>query len=137
MASLTSWFCKSPTRSTSCQLFLVGHESTDLQLRPGGYLDPTETDEDGIITRLNEQLGVPLDVPGQNLYEVPDGGDWQVAECLSTWWRPNFDTFLVSGLCAETSSSQLIMDAVPLSACTRDRAEGVQEAVFGRPSTEE
>jgi hypothetical protein len=37
---------------------------------------------------------------------VPDGnggfatlgikGDWKAGDCLSVWWRPNFDTFYVS-----------------------------------------
>nr|XP_019044912.1 cleavage and polyadenylation specificity factor subunit 5 [Kwoniella bestiolae CBS 10118]OCF23842.1 cleavage and polyadenylation specificity factor subunit 5 [Kwoniella bestiolae CBS 10118] len=52
---------------------------------PGGYLDPVESDSSGLITRLNEQLGVP--------FTPPAGGDWKVEDLLSTWWRPNYDTF--------------------------------------------
>ncbi|WVQ72030.1 hypothetical protein IAR50_001574 [Cryptococcus sp. DSM 104548] len=69
---------------------------------PGGYLDPTETDSVGLITRLNEQLGVPIgtveshsgnDLP-QNIWLAPEGGrDWDVRDCLSTWYRPHYDTF--------------------------------------------
>jgi cleavage and polyadenylation specificity factor subunit 5 len=60
---------------------------------PGGYLDPHETDQEGLITRLNECLGIPDNEGG---YVKPnDGKDWKVAECLSTWWRSNMDTFAV------------------------------------------
>ena len=75
--------------------------ASDLQayrshLSPGGYLDPTESDEDGLISRLDDQLGIPKPSPGQNSYEISSSGDWKVEECLSVWWRANFDTFLVS-----------------------------------------
>ncbi|ORX38320.1 Cleavage/polyadenylation specificity factor subunit 5 [Kockovaella imperatae] len=69
---------------------------------PGGYLDSSETDAEGLITRLNEQLGIPKDHAGQlcgpenpnAAYHMNPSGDWIVKECLSSWWRPNFDTFL-------------------------------------------
>ncbi|WWD02171.1 hypothetical protein V865_000209 [Kwoniella europaea PYCC6329] len=86
---------------------------------PGGYLDPVESDSSGLITRLNEQLGVPFtpslihagkmtEVQGittpldgntkitggdGTLWISPAGGDWKVGDLLSTWWRPNYDTF--------------------------------------------
>nr|XP_019011675.1 cleavage and polyadenylation specificity factor subunit 5 [Kwoniella pini CBS 10737]OCF50456.1 cleavage and polyadenylation specificity factor subunit 5 [Kwoniella pini CBS 10737] len=53
---------------------------------PGGYLDPLETDSAGLIARLNEQLGVPFSPSGKR-------GDWKVGDLLTTWWRPNYDTF--------------------------------------------
>lgn len=82
---------KSPTLSTSCKS-IFSEDKADR--RPGGYLDPTETDAEGIMTRLDEQLGVPIEHSGEgNKYEP---GGWKVRECLSAWWRPNFDTFLVS-----------------------------------------
>ncbi|WWC93373.1 hypothetical protein V866_000207 [Kwoniella sp. B9012] len=55
---------------------------------PGGYLDPVESDSSGLITRINEQLGVPF-TPSL----IHAGGDWKVGDLLSTWWRPNYDTF--------------------------------------------
>ncbi|WVF67477.1 hypothetical protein IAT40_002233 [Kwoniella sp. CBS 6097] len=104
---------------------------------PGGYLDPSETDAEGLITRLREQLGVPPDAnfnvtvhfesthqgqegadkeenqtrPAATIIKIKsakplndeskeiqvitsDSGGWEVRDCLSTWWRPNFDTFL-------------------------------------------
>jgi hypothetical protein len=24
------------------------------------------------------------------------GGDWEVGDCLGTWWRPNYETYMVS-----------------------------------------
>ncbi|EAL19750.1 hypothetical protein CNBG3780 [Cryptococcus deneoformans B-3501A] len=70
---------------------------------PGGYLDPSESDAEGLITRLNEQLGVPVttlkgkdedDLP-RTVWLAPEGGrDWEVRDCLSVWYRPHFDTFL-------------------------------------------
>ncbi|ADV23585.1 cleavage and polyadenylation specificity factor subunit 5 [Cryptococcus gattii E566] len=70
---------------------------------PGGHLDPSESDAEGLITRLNEQLGVPVttlkgksedDLP-RTVWLAPEGGrDWEVRDCLSIWYRPHFDTFL-------------------------------------------
>ena len=49
------------------------------------------------MTRLDEQLGVPkLCSDGKNQYLTGGQQDWTVRECLSIWWRPHFDTFLVS-----------------------------------------
>ena len=45
------------------------------------------------MTRLNEQLGIPL--PDGSFGRAAGDKDWQIGECLSIWWRPNFDTFLV------------------------------------------
>jgi cleavage and polyadenylation specificity factor subunit 5 len=91
MGYRTSSSFKSPTLSTSCKSIST-KDGTDG--RPGGYLDPTETDAEGIVIRLDEQLGVPIEHSGEgNKYEP---GGWKVRECLSAWWRPNFDTFLVS-----------------------------------------
>ncbi|WWC90575.1 uncharacterized protein L201_005511 [Kwoniella dendrophila CBS 6074] len=90
---------------------------------PGGYIDPIETDASGLITRLNEQLGVPFtpsathsarytDIKGITtqvngetklassggtdgpLWISPASGDWKCGDLLCTWYRPNYDTFL-------------------------------------------
>lgn len=72
---------------------------------PGGYLDPSESDAEGLITRLNEQLGVPVttfkgkgedDLPHTVWLAPEEGRDWEVRDCLSVWYRPHFDTFIVS-----------------------------------------
>jgi hypothetical protein len=76
------------------------------------------------MTRLDEQLGVPIEHSGEgNKYEP---GAWKVKECLSAWWRPNFDTFLVSHTRCSTLSQ-----AVPLPPASYHRAERVQEAIPG------
>jgi hypothetical protein len=76
------------------KLYVNIYPSTPLTTSPGGYLDPNETDQEGLLTRLDECLGVPNNEGG---YTKPShGNDWQVAECLSIWWRPNLDTFAVS-----------------------------------------
>ncbi|AFR96716.2 cleavage and polyadenylation specificity factor subunit 5 [Cryptococcus neoformans C23] len=70
---------------------------------PGGYLDPSESDAEGLITRLNEQLGVPVttfkgkgedDLPHTVWLAPEEGRDWEVRDCLSVWYRPHFDTFI-------------------------------------------
>jgi len=64
---------------------------------PGGYLDPCESWEDGLSTRLEEQLGLPRDdLYSTDIYHPAPSPEWNVKDCLSIWWRPNFDTFLVS-----------------------------------------
>lgn len=118
---------KSPTLSTSCKSISTEDGTDD---RPGGYLDPTESDAEGIITRLDEQLGVPIEHLGEgNKYEP---GGWKVRECLSAWWRPNFDTFLVSHTRYSTLSQ-----IVPLSPASHHRAERVQEAIPGGTATKQ
>ncbi|KAK1927314.1 Cleavage/polyadenylation specificity factor subunit 5 [Papiliotrema laurentii] len=62
---------------------------------PGGYLDPNESDEEGLVLRLNEQLGIPVETETSGTgYKTGGESDWHVRECLSVWWRPNFDTFM-------------------------------------------
>ncbi|KAK8854608.1 hypothetical protein IAR55_003347 [Kwoniella newhampshirensis] len=81
---------------------------------PGGYLDPAESDADGLITRLNEQLGVPLvqrdpkasNASSQLWVELPGDRDWKVKECLSVWYRPNFDTFFYPYVPAHISKAK-------------------------------
>lgn len=95
--SLTFSFSKSPMPFTSCMCSpILAPRLLPISLThsPGGYLDPTESFEDGIISRLHDQLGVP---DGKGGYVVPGGKrDWAVGDCLAVWWRPNFDTFMVS-----------------------------------------
>ncbi|WWC63524.1 uncharacterized protein I303_106127 [Kwoniella dejecticola CBS 10117] len=95
---------------------------------PGGYLDPLETDSAGLLTGLNEQLGVPFNPPatmkahaipiegvvdvhireesnGQSIptWVSPPGGDWKVRDLLACWWRPNYDTFFYPHIPAHIS----------------------------------
>lgn len=60
---------------------------------PGDYLKPGEDDSDGLKARLDERLA-PLPGSAQHLGQ---DGDWEIGDCLAQWWRPNFETFMVSG----------------------------------------
>ncbi|KAG8780677.1 hypothetical protein FRC12_022706 [Ceratobasidium sp. 428] len=59
---------------------------------PGDYLKPGEDDSDGLKARLDERLA-PLPGSAQHLGQ---DGDWEIGDCLAQWWRPNFETFMVS-----------------------------------------
>ncbi|KAF2725232.1 cleavage and polyadenylation specific factor 5 [Polychaeton citri CBS 116435] len=85
----------------TCEAVLVCHEHGHphvlmLQIAnaffklPGDYLQPQETELEGFKSRMNERLAPP---PGTQL-AAQDDGDWQVADTLATWWRPNFETFM-------------------------------------------
>ncbi|KAL1405790.1 hypothetical protein Q8F55_007466 [Vanrija albida] len=53
---------------------------------PGGYLDPSEDDETGMIRHLRDLLNTA----GKPVSDQPQ---WTVRDLLSIWWRPNFDGF--------------------------------------------
>lgn len=55
---------------------------------PGGYLDPSEDDEVGMVRHLRDLLNTA----GKPQNEQPQ---WEVRDLLSIWWRPNFDGFFV------------------------------------------
>ncbi|CAN1180579.1 Pre-mRNA cleavage factor Im 25 kDa subunit 2 [Linum perenne] len=50
---------------------------------PGGRLKPGENEIEGLKRKLTSKLGAnsPTLVP-----------EWQIGECVATWWRPNFET---------------------------------------------
>ncbi|CAG7915588.1 unnamed protein product [Penicillium olsonii] len=57
---------------------------------PGDYINPDDEELDGFKKRLNERLaptGTQFTGEGVN-------GDWDIGDCLSRWWRPNFETFM-------------------------------------------
>lgn len=61
--------------------------------RPGDYL-PHESEEiAGFKTRLNERLAPP---PTSSLStrDTAESLDWNIADTLAQWWRPNFETFM-------------------------------------------
>lgn len=58
---------------------------------PGDYLKPGEEEISGMRTRLNEILAP------NNEFGVAGEADWEIGDCLAQWWRPNFETFMVSG----------------------------------------
>ncbi|ORY06963.1 cleavage and polyadenylation specificity factor, 25 kDa subunit [Basidiobolus meristosporus CBS 931.73] len=57
---------------------------------PGDYLKPGEDEIEGLKVRLSQKLD-PVDKEyGKTSTET----DWEIGECISTWWRPNFETFM-------------------------------------------
>ncbi|KAJ9096783.1 hypothetical protein QFC21_005054 [Naganishia friedmannii] len=64
---------------------------------PGDYLRPGEDEVDGLKRRLDERL-TPQTVSGE--YDVTGpgqgGGDWEIGEVLSTWYRPAFESYMAA-----------------------------------------
>ncbi|RHZ72161.1 hypothetical protein Glove_245g20 [Diversispora epigaea] len=56
---------------------------------PGDYLKPGEDEIEGLEARLDERL-LPVVTYNSNAPKE----EWQIGECLSVWWRPNFETFM-------------------------------------------
>ncbi|KAF7361383.1 Cleavage and polyadenylation specificity factor subunit 5 [Mycena sanguinolenta] len=61
---------------------------------PGDYLLPGEDEISGLKKRLDDRLAPPASsgLPSN----VTDGAEWEIGDCLAQWWRPNFETFMVS-----------------------------------------
>jgi len=99
MAIHISSCSKLPTRFSSCKsAFLAGRLYIHLSLcRPGDYLKPGEDDVEGLKRRLDERLAPP---PESKQFNASHGVDneWEIGDCLAQWWRPNFETFMVSNL---------------------------------------
>ncbi|CAF9942991.1 MAG: hypothetical protein ALECFALPRED_010362 [Alectoria fallacina] len=85
----------------TCEGILVCHEHNHphilmLQIAnaffklPGDYLHADEDEIEGFKSRLNERLapsGTQFSGEGVN-------DEWQIADTLAQWWRPNFETFM-------------------------------------------
>jgi cleavage and polyadenylation specificity factor subunit 5 len=56
--------------------------------RPGDALKPGEDEIEGLKLRLNQKLSP---VGSDNSAD----GDFEIGELLGTWWRPNFETYMV------------------------------------------
>lgn len=65
---------------------------------PGDYLHPGEDESDGLKKRLDHILTPQMG--GSDSFVMGggngSGGDWEVGDCLTTWYRPNFETYMVS-----------------------------------------
>ncbi|KAK4992116.1 hypothetical protein LTR50_001294 [Elasticomyces elasticus] len=57
---------------------------------PGDYLRPEDEEVSGFKARLNERLA-PI---GSQFSSDRHEGEWQIADTLAQWWRPNFETFM-------------------------------------------
>ncbi|KAF2673642.1 cleavage and polyadenylation specificity factor, 25 kDa subunit [Microthyrium microscopicum] len=85
----------------TCEGILICHEHNHphilmLQIAnaffklPGDYLLPEDEEIDGFKKRLNERLApVGTQFSGEGVND-----EWEVADCLAQWWRPNFETFM-------------------------------------------
>ncbi|KAG7532113.1 hypothetical protein FFLO_03855 [Filobasidium floriforme] len=76
---------------------------------PGHYLSPGEDESLGLKRRLDIQLTMDVNEntlpPGVSASGLSGaslgtdsfdlgGGDWEVGDCLGTWWRPNYETYM-------------------------------------------
>ena len=58
--------------------------------RPGDYLRAEDDEIEGFKARLNERLApVGTQFTGEGVND-----EWQIADTLAQWWRPNFETFM-------------------------------------------
>ncbi|KAG0748728.1 hypothetical protein G6F57_001162 [Rhizopus arrhizus] len=65
---------------------------------PGHYLEPEVDEAEGMKEILNKKLGPedPLEWDSKN--------DWTIGECLSTWWRPNYENYMYPYVPAHVTS---------------------------------
>src|SRR6201999_627498 len=100
------------TRSLSCKFYLNCITSTlNFSLySPGDYLKPGEDEIEGLKARLDDRLAPPKDTQQFNASHGIDN-EWEIGDCLAQWWRPNFETFMVSlhQFCAYRSSTYFIL----------------------------
>ncbi|EGG10959.1 Cleavage/polyadenylation specificity factor subunit 5 [Melampsora americana] len=61
---------------------------------PGDYLRPGEDDIEGLKERLDERLAPPPGQFGAGLTSAQGQKDWEIGDCLSQWWRPNYESFM-------------------------------------------
>ncbi|KAL4209221.1 cleavage and polyadenylation specificity factor, 25 kDa subunit [Rhizopus microsporus] len=65
---------------------------------PGHYLEPGVDEVEGLKEILNKRLG-PEDPS-----EWDSKNDWTIGECLSTWWRPNYENYMYPYIPAHVTS---------------------------------
>ena len=101
-ATRTFWCCRLQTRSLNCEHYNNSNASHKTKLTalysPGDYLKPGEDEIDGLKRRLDDRLAPP---PDSHQFNASHGIDneWEIGDCLAQWWRPNFETFMVSDCC--------------------------------------
>ncbi|KAH9470081.1 hypothetical protein MJO28_004018 [Puccinia striiformis f. sp. tritici] len=61
---------------------------------PGDYLRPGEDDVEGLKERLDDRLAPPSGQFGAGLTSAQGQKDWEIGDCLSQWWRPNYESFM-------------------------------------------
>ena len=75
--------------------FLWWTPTSLLECRPGDYLKPGEDEIEGLKKRLDDRLAPPAESKQFNSSHGVDN-EWEIGDCLAQWWRPNFETFMVS-----------------------------------------
>ncbi|PWN18315.1 cleavage and polyadenylation specificity factor, 25 kDa subunit [Microstroma glucosiphilum] len=65
---------------------------------PGDYLRPGEDELSGLSSRLDSRLQPTPEEP-QSYGPSGEGRDqpddqWEIGDCLATWWRPGFETYM-------------------------------------------
>lgn len=64
-------------------------------LSPGDYLRPDEDEVEGLRERMDKRLAPdPNDPSSYGPIAKDAGGDWEIGDILSQWWRPAFETFI-------------------------------------------
>ena len=60
-------------------------------------MKPGEDELEGLKARLDERLAPPS---SSTQFDARHGveNDWEIGDCLAQWWKPNFETFMVSAL---------------------------------------
>lgn len=61
--------------------------------RPGDYLLHDQEEISGFKARLNRILSPP-EHSSLHSRDTAESADWNVHSTISTWWRPNFETFM-------------------------------------------
>jgi cleavage and polyadenylation specificity factor subunit 5 len=101
-------------------------------LSPGDYLLPGEDEISGLKKRLDDRLAPPASsgLPSN----VTDGAEWEIGDCLAQWWRPNFETFMVSTFIQVASHnsepSEFFVCAINIDVRTRSGRERKFESIL-------
>ena len=127
----------------TCEAILICHEHNHphilmLQIAntffklPGDYLKPEEDEVEGFKARLDERLA-----PVGRIGEGEKVADWEVGECLSQWWRPNFETFMYPYVPAHVTRPKeckkiYLIHLPKTSTCRQSRLAAMLKAVLTR-----
>ncbi|KAB8360888.1 hypothetical protein FH972_024621 [Carpinus fangiana] len=66
-------------------------QASNVRNRPGDYLRPEDDEIIGFKQRLDERLAPSS---SSALSTANTNADWDIADTLAQWWRPNFETFM-------------------------------------------
>jgi cleavage and polyadenylation specificity factor subunit 5 len=64
---------------------------------PGDYLKPGEDEIEGLKRRLDDRLTPQSGMSAYGNFDESHGigNDWEIGDVLSTWYRPNFESYMV------------------------------------------